>query len=63
MDTQQSDDLAQWLEASLGSDVVSRYDLPDEATLHGVHAQLAKGIRESKRFAMVEVKGEEDGSE
>ncbi len=57
------DQLEQALEASLGGEVVSRYALPDEATLHGIHAALARGCRESRRFAMVEVKGEEDDSE
>jgi hypothetical protein len=56
-------DLAPWLEASIGGDIVSRYKLPTETELHAVHAQLSRGCRESKRFTMVEAKGEEDESE
>lgn len=50
------DSLEEWLEASLSGHVVSKYDLPSEAQLHAVHAQLARGIREQRRFKCSEIR-------
>lgn len=58
------DDLEQQLEASIGKTFVPRYALPLETECHSVHAQLARGVRESKRFVKVEITREDDdGSE
>jgi hypothetical protein len=50
-----SDSLEEWLELSLSGHVVSKYDLPSEAALHSVHAQLARGVREQRRFKCSEI--------
>lgn len=53
-------DLEPWLEASLGGDIVSRYDLPTEAQLHARHAELARLTRESRSFRLVPVERTDD---
>jgi hypothetical protein len=50
-----SDSLEEWLAASLSGHVVSKYELPTETDLHQVHAQLARGVREQRRFKCVEM--------
>jgi hypothetical protein len=50
-----TDSLEEWLAASLSGDVVSRYDLPTEAELNAVHAQLARGAREQRRFILFQL--------
>lgn len=60
--TTADDDLEKWLQASLAptehAHWIASYDLPRESDLHAVHAQLARGIREQRRFCTVEMKNE-----
>lgn len=48
------DFLEHLLAESLNGRVVPKFELPREHETHAVHAALAKGIRESKRFALIE---------
>ena len=48
-------ELLQQLEASLTGRVAHKWELPTESQLHAVHAQLCRGIREQKRFRLVEI--------
>ena len=52
--TTPDDDLTRWLKASIGGVIMSKYALPSEAKLHQVHAQLERGIRESRTFTITE---------
>jgi hypothetical protein len=45
-----ADSLEECLEASLSGRILSRNELPSEAEQHAVHAQLARGVREQRRF-------------
>lgn len=53
--------LEEWLQASLAGPVASKYELPTETELNAIHAQLARGASEQRRFSYVEIT-DDDGT-